>query len=125
MRASDLYVCEIPDGAPAPVGAANPCASLIRVSGIAASARVESVAAVSDDGSQVYFAARGVLADNLGTKDTAPVDGELNLYLWTKDAAHPAGQVRFVAELAGRRRLATRSRPPMAAIWCSRRRAGW
>jgi hypothetical protein len=96
---SDLYACEIPAGAPAPVGAANPCSSLIRISGIASSARVQNVAAVSDDGAHVYFTAQGVLADNLGINDAAPVDGESNLYLWTKDAAHPAGQVTFVTSL--------------------------
>jgi hypothetical protein len=98
---SDLYACGIPDGAPAPVGAANPCSSLIKISGVASSARVQSVAAVSDDGSRVYFVANGVLADNLGTNDAAPVDGDANLYLWTKDAAHPTGQVTFVTSLPG------------------------
>ncbi|HEX5925912.1 MAG TPA: hypothetical protein VFY45_18920 [Baekduia sp.] len=98
---NDLYACEISDGAPAPVGAANPCPSLTKISGPASSARVQSVTAVSDDGSRVYFVANGVLADNLGTNDAAPVDGQDNLYLWTKDAAHPTGQVTFVTSMVG------------------------
>jgi hypothetical protein len=97
---NDLYACDIPAGVPAPVGAANPCASLTRVSGTASGAKVASVPVVSEDGSQVYFVANGsALADNLGTNGAAPVAGDSNLYLWIKDAAHPAGQVRFVARL--------------------------
>jgi hypothetical protein len=96
----DLYACEIPGGAPAPVGAAtNPCSALIKVSeglGVSSSARVQGVAAVSDDGSRAYFIAQGVLAENLGTNDAAAVDGQDNLYLWTKDAVHPTGQITFV-----------------------------
>ncbi|HEX5922870.1 MAG TPA: hypothetical protein VFY45_03495 [Baekduia sp.] len=98
---SDLYACEIPDGAPAPVGATNPCSSLIDISGVAGAARVQGVAAVSDDGSRVYFVANGVLADNFGTNDAPAVDGQANLYLWTRDAAHPTGQVTFITNLSG------------------------
>jgi hypothetical protein len=100
-QSSDLYACDIPSGAPAPVGAANGCGSLTEVSaGSPLGARVESVAAVSEDGSRVYFVARGVLAGNLGSNDAAPVDGHINLYLWIKDTAHPGGETRFVTELA-------------------------
>jgi Tol biopolymer transport system component len=99
-QTTDLYACDIPSGAPVPVGVSNSCASLTEVSaGSAPGARVESVAAVSEDGSRVYFVARGVLADNLGSNDAAAINGDFNLYLWSKDAAHPAGQTRFVTEL--------------------------
>jgi hypothetical protein len=100
-QTNDLYACDIPAGVPAPVGSANPCGALTEVSGTAsgAQAQVESVSVVSDDGSRVYFVAQGVLADNLGANGAAPVAGQSNLYLWIKDAAHPAGEVRFVAKL--------------------------
>ena len=98
---SDLYACDIPDGAPAPVGDANSCTTLRQISGGVSSARVQSVTAVSDDGSRVYFTAQGVLADNLGTNNAVAVDGRANLYLWSSDAAHPAGQITFVTDLAG------------------------
>jgi hypothetical protein len=98
-QTSDLYECEIPPGAPAPVGTANPCASLTEVSGGATGANVQSVVKVSADGSHVYFTARGVLAANLGTNDAAPVAGDENLYVWEKDAAHPGGQTAFVTKL--------------------------
>ena len=39
---SDLYACDIPDGAPAPVGDANSCEVLRQVTGGAASARVQA-----------------------------------------------------------------------------------
>jgi len=104
-QANDLYACEIPDGVPAPVGSANPCASLTQVSGTATNARVENVVAVSKDGSRVYFVAQGVLAGNLGVGDVGPATvgpfGEQphNLYLWERDDAHPQGQTRFVSRL--------------------------
>jgi hypothetical protein len=98
---SDLYACDIPGGAPAPVGDANPCSALREISGVTSSARVQSVPVVSEDGSRVYFVAQGVLAANLGTSNAAAVDGHDNLYLWSTDAAHPDGQIRFVTDLAG------------------------
>jgi hypothetical protein len=98
-QTNDLYECEIPPGAPAPVGTANPCASLSEVSGNASGANVQSVVKVSDDGSRVYFVAQGVLASNLGSNDAAAVAGDNNLYVWEEDAAHPAGQTTFVAKL--------------------------
>jgi WD40-like Beta Propeller Repeat len=95
----DLYACDIPAGTPAPVGAANPCAGLRQVSGPDPGAGVESVAAVSKDGSKVYFVAQGVLATNDGVNDVAAVAGDHNLYLWQQDAAHPTGLTTFVARL--------------------------
>jgi hypothetical protein len=96
---TDLYMCDIPGGAPAPTGDANPCPALREISGVTGTARVQSVPAVSQDGSRVYFVANGVLAGNLGTSDAAAVDGHANLYLWSSDAAHPDGQIRFVADV--------------------------
>jgi hypothetical protein len=98
-QTNDLYECAIPPGSPAPVGSANPCASLTEVSGNVSGADVQSVVNVSEDGSRVYFVAKGALAANLGSNDAAPVAGDENLYVWQKDAAHPAGQTTFVAKL--------------------------
>jgi hypothetical protein len=101
-QSSDLYACDIPAGVPVPVGAANPCSSLMEVSGAASGARVESVVKMSSDGSRVYFVAQGVVADNLGIGESNPSTGSdaHNLYLWERDAAHPAGHVRFIVDLA-------------------------
>jgi hypothetical protein len=99
--ANDVYACDMPAGAPAPVGSANLCASLTRVSGTASNAQVENVVTVSEDGSRVYFVAQGVLANNLGVGDVGPVAGAHNLYMWERDGAHSAGETRFVVSLLG------------------------
>jgi len=98
---NDLYACDIPAGVPVPVGSANPCSTLTEVSGAGDDAEVQGLVAISEDGSRVYFVARGVLADNLGVDDVGPRAGRDNLYVWDRDDAHPAGQTRFVARLAG------------------------
>ncbi|HMH58981.1 MAG TPA: hypothetical protein VK537_07350 [Galbitalea sp.] len=98
-QTNDLYECDIPPGIPAPIGTANTCASLTAVSHNVTGANVENVVKVSEDGSRVYFVAQGVLAANLGSNDAAAVGGDNNLYVWEKDAAHPAGQTTFVAKL--------------------------
>ena len=98
-QTNDLYACDIPPGTPAPVGLANPCASLSEVSGAASGADVEDVIRVCDDGSRVYFVAKGVLAANLDANEQPAVPGDHNLYVWEKDAAHPTGTTRFIARL--------------------------
>lgn len=98
-QTDDLYACDIPTGSPAPVGSANPCASLTQVSGAATDAQVENAVAVSEDGSRVYFVAQGVLADNLDVRGVGARAGKENLYMWEDDAAHPAGHTRYVARL--------------------------
>lgn len=96
---TDLYACDLPSGTLAPIGAANPCPALEEVSGAAADANVQGVVRISEDGSRVYFVAQGVLAPNVGANDASAVPGDNNLYVWEKDAAHPAGVTTFVARL--------------------------
>lgn len=98
-QTEDLYACDIPPGTPAPIGLANPCASLSEVSGAASGANVENVVRISDDGSRVYFVATGVLAPNLGANDLPATAGYNNLYVWEKDAAQPTGKTTFIAKL--------------------------
>ncbi len=99
-QTKDLYACDIPPGTPGPVGTANPCASLTEISGAATGANVQSVVAVSEDGSRVYFVAEGaVLAPNAGANDETAVAGNRNLYVWTKDPEHPAGTTAFVGAI--------------------------
>jgi hypothetical protein len=54
--------------------------------------QVQGVVRVSEDGSHVYFFARGVLASGA----TAGAD---NLYAYERDAQFPAGRTGFIAEL--------------------------
>jgi hypothetical protein len=96
---TDLYECDIPSGTPSPVGSVNPCPDLREVSGAAPAAVVQGLMRISDDGSRAYFVATGVLASNLGANGVAAVAGDPNLYVWHRDAAHPAGETRFVARL--------------------------
>ena len=81
---------------------------------------VQSVARVSEDGSHVYFVAKGVLtgeprgggcfteltAEELAEEESGkkegrcrPKNGQDNLYVFDRDASHPAGLVRFIATL--------------------------
>ena len=96
----DLYACDIPSGVPTPVGKANPCSAFRQISaGAPAGADVESVGAISENGSSVSFTATGVLAGNKDTLGETAVAGNHNLYVWHQDAAHPEGQTSFVARL--------------------------
>jgi hypothetical protein len=94
--ATDLYECDIPTGTLAPVGTFNPCPDLRQVSD---DANVQGPTRISDDGSRAYFVATGVLASNLDANGAPAVAGNNNLYVWTRDAAHPDGETRFVAKL--------------------------
>jgi hypothetical protein len=72
---------------------------IIRVSGGSAAPDVQGVARVSEDGSHVYFVAKGALAGK-NAEGSAPTPGEDNLYLFERDAAYPAGRLAFVATLS-------------------------
>jgi hypothetical protein len=61
--------------------------------------RVQGVVAISSDGSHVYFVAKGVLAAAANSAGQSAEDGANNLYVYERDATHPAGRVAFVAAL--------------------------
>jgi NHL repeat len=62
--------------------------------------RVQGVVAFSSDGSHVYFVARGVLSGAPNAAGQSARAGAENLYVFERDAAHPAGQISFVTELS-------------------------
>jgi hypothetical protein len=98
----DLYRCEIPAG-PAPSG----CATLTDISAPLASpgesAEVQGLAAgVSEDGTRIYFVAKGVLDDEPNQRGQRAEAKQFNLYRWQQ-----GGGVRFVATLD----------PTDAAVW--------
>jgi hypothetical protein len=97
----DIYACNIPPGAPAPVaGKSNPCAPLRQISATeSGAAEVEEVLANSADGSTVLFTAKGVIASNVDALGEAAVAGDHNLYVWRQDSVHPEGQTFFVGRL--------------------------
>jgi hypothetical protein len=114
-QTNDLYACDIPAGTPTPTGKANLCAPLRQVSGAtggtdivagppvpqgtAAAVLPSGDVTVSEDGSTVYFIAKGVLADNEDALGNTAQAGDRNFYAWRADAAHPDGQTSFVARL--------------------------
>ena len=63
--------------------------------------RVQGVAAISSDGSHVYFVANGVLAPGASPGDcnATTATGHCSLYVFERDAGHPDGHVAFIATL--------------------------
>ncbi len=59
-------------------------------------ANVQSVVAVSDDGSHVYFTATGVLTATPNSMGQLARGGASNLYLYERDAQYPAGHIAFI-----------------------------
>jgi hypothetical protein len=94
---SNLYECRLPGDSGAaliPVLPVNPCPELVRVSiPRSGGAEVQSVAAVSQDGSHVYFVAKGVLSGENAEHDS-PSSGRDNLYVWEE------GRTAFIATLS-------------------------
>jgi len=94
---SDLYRCELPLTGP-PEG----CASLVNISAPLASSGESAevlgvVSALSEDGTKVYFVARGELDMEPNQVGDFAVSGEPNLYVWQEGES-----ARFVAALSGR-----------------------
>jgi hypothetical protein len=55
---------------------------------------------VSQDGSHVYFLARGVLTRTPNEQSEAAEAGAPNLYVFEQDAEHPSGRLAFIATLS-------------------------
>jgi hypothetical protein len=91
---NDLYEYVLPTASDP-----NPSPNLIQISGAAPNAKVRNMVRVSDDGRRVYFMAKGVLASNHDAHDEPPFPGDVNLYVWQQDAAHPDGYTQFVTRL--------------------------
>jgi hypothetical protein len=83
---------------------------IVLASGGSGNPEVLGVARVSEDGSHVYFVARGVLTseprggscqDELSESMCRPQPGAYNLYVFERDATYPQGHVAFIATLTG------------------------
>jgi hypothetical protein len=102
---NDIYECDLPGDSgstPAPVAIVNPCPALhpVSLTGTASGARVLRVAAISDDGSHVYFIAEGVLATNKNGNAEEAAEGANNLYAYQRDATFPSGHTSFIGKLS-------------------------
>ncbi len=62
--------------------------------------QVQGVLAVAEDGSHVYFVAKGVLTRVPNDQGTTAVDGANNLYVYERDTANPTGRIAFIASLS-------------------------
>ena len=72
---------------------------IVRASVGSSAPEVLGVARVSEDGSHVYFVAKGVLASrNAAGKE--PEAGKNNLYVFERDAQYPGGHTAFIATLS-------------------------
>jgi hypothetical protein len=72
---------------------------IVRVSIGSEEPEVQGVARVSEDGTHVYFVAKGVLSGR-NAEGGEPVAGGENLYVFERDAVYPAGRVAFIATLS-------------------------
>ena len=61
---------------------------------------LDGIAAISGDGSHVYYVANGVLTDEPNAQGESAVEGRPNLYLYQRDQAYPDGRTVFVVGLA-------------------------
>jgi hypothetical protein len=61
--------------------------------------RVREVAAISSDGSHVYFVAEGVLTDQPNDQGQTAQNGAYNLYVYERDPLYPEGRVQFITAL--------------------------
>jgi hypothetical protein len=84
---------------------APPGEKIIRVSGGDATvsdptAQVQGIVQTSEDGSHVYFVARGVLTRNPNAQGQVARAGANNLYVFERDAQYPSGRTLFIADLS-------------------------
>jgi NHL repeat len=81
----------------APVGHRLVDASAGDVSG--GGPRVQGVLAFANDGSHVYFVAKGVLTSTPNGRGQSALDGAENLYVFERDAVYPGGRLVFISVL--------------------------
>jgi hypothetical protein len=65
---------------------------------VGSGAETQGVVDTAADGSRAYFVAKGALTGT-NVRGLAPVAGKNNLYVYQRDALHPAGRLAFVGEL--------------------------
>ncbi|HEV3069916.1 MAG TPA: hypothetical protein VGY76_00645 [Solirubrobacteraceae bacterium] len=74
--------------------------NLVLASAGGAHAEVQGLARLSEDGSHLYFVAKGVLSAAANSAGAAAVAGAQNLYLYERDAQFPGGRTVFIATLS-------------------------
>ena len=90
---ADLYTYSLPT-------AASPEGHLDLVTGSTHTPQFEHVLRASDDGSTVYYLAKGVLSNTHNAFDEPAHAGDENLYAWQKNAKHPNGKTTFICRIS-------------------------
>jgi Tol biopolymer transport system component len=103
-KSSDLYRYELPS-----VSNPNPSPTLINISSGGPNAQVKSILRTSEDGSTVYFVAKGVLASNQDALGETAHDGDENMYVWNQNGSQPEGTTTFIGRLDESRDVYIRS----------------
>jgi len=67
---------------------------------VGSGAEVLGVVAISPDGSHAYFVAKGVLTERANQEGNVAQEGQPNLYVYERDAAHPSGYIAFIGTLS-------------------------
>lgn len=85
----------------ASAGPGHPTGKIVLVSGgdstvSSPEADVQGVVRISEDGSHVYFVAKGVLTAKPNGEGATAQQGEDNMYLYERDAQYPEGRTAFV-----------------------------
>jgi hypothetical protein len=70
------------------------------ITGSSTNPQYEHILRASNDGSTVYFLAKGVLAKNHDSLDQPAIAGDENLYVWQKNEKHPFGTTKFIGRIA-------------------------
>ena len=104
-----LYECELPGdngSTPSTSGKVDPCPALrvLSSTGTSEGAEVQNVLAVSEEGSRVFFTAKGLLTSDpdrsLPAGRQVAEAGKDNLYVWEAvGSKHSAGRVAYIATL--------------------------
>ena len=61
---------------------------------------LDGIAAISADGSHVYFVAQGILTNEANSRGQTAAAFQNNLYSFVYDDAHPDGQIKFIGAAA-------------------------
>lgn len=73
---------------------------IVLVSKGSSAPEVQGVARVSEDGSHVYFVARGILTTGANREGRSPTPGADNLYVFERNASDPSGHLTFIVTLS-------------------------
>ena len=90
---TDLYAYILPT-------AESPEGHLDYITSSSQTPQYQHILRASNDGSTVYFLAKGALAKNHDALDQPALAGDENLYVWQKNAKRPQGKTSFIGRIS-------------------------